>query len=185
MPKALAGEISRAEAARRLGITVQAIGQWASKVGAPVRHDGTAVFIRWPDFARWREQEIAKGRKPRASAAANAEDANSPAMRKAIAEAARAEHEEQLKALELAKALEQTVSMADLEATVGRILDRLSARLRAMAFAFSHLGDEVERALEVEIERVITDLHGFDADIIDEDDEDENDEDPAAEADAA
>ncbi len=47
-------------AAERLGLTAQAIGQWTIKPGAPVRREGSRVWVRFPDFARWREQELAR-----------------------------------------------------------------------------------------------------------------------------
>lgn len=167
-------------------MTVQAVGQWTVKPGAPVRREGKNVFVRWPDFARWREIEMKKGRRSKANGAPAGDDPNSPLTRKLTAEATTAEHQEKLTAIELAQALQQTISLDDHSATVGRILDRLVARLRAMPFAFTHLGEEVERAVEEEVERVITELHHFDEDIIDEDDEeDDPSDDDAAQADAA
>ena len=182
MPKRVDGEVSQSEAARRLGLTVQAIGQWTAKPGAPVRRDGNSVFVRWPDFARWREGEMKNTGRNAARAAAD--NPNSPLSRKLLAEAVTAEHQERLTGIELAKALEQTISLDDHSATIGRILDRLAARLRAMPFAFTHLGEEVERAVEEEAERVITELHHFDEDIIEIEDDDDEDED-AAEDEAA
>ncbi len=183
MPKALEGEISQSEGARRLGLTKQAIGLWTAKPGAPARRDGHNCFLKWPDFARWREIEMKKTKASRANGAPAADDPTSPLSRKLLAEAITAEHQEKLTAIELAQALLQTISLTDHSETVGRILDRLVARLRAMPFAFTHLGEEVERAVEEEVERVITELHHFDEDVIDEDDEDElPDDDEAAEA---
>ena len=54
------GEVLASEVAERLGLTAQAIGQWTIKPGAPVRRDGTRVYVRYPEFARWREQELAR-----------------------------------------------------------------------------------------------------------------------------
>jgi hypothetical protein len=56
----LPGEILASDVAERLGLTAQAIGQWTIKPGAPVRRDGTRVYVRYPEFARWREQELAR-----------------------------------------------------------------------------------------------------------------------------
>jgi hypothetical protein len=43
-----------------MGLTAQAIGQWTIKAGAPARREGSRVFVQWPQFARWREQELCK-----------------------------------------------------------------------------------------------------------------------------
>lgn len=53
-------EISATDGAKRLGLTAQAVGQWASRPGAPARKIGTRVWLRWPDFARWRETELCR-----------------------------------------------------------------------------------------------------------------------------
>ena len=54
------GEIPSAEAAKRLCVTQQALGMWTNRPGAPVRRDGTRVWVRWPEFMRWREQELVR-----------------------------------------------------------------------------------------------------------------------------
>lgn len=81
--------------------------------------------------------------------------------RKALAEAELAE-------LEVAKARGAFVSVADYESALARVLDRLMARLRSLPVRLSHLGDETEAAAEIEVERVITELHQFDEDVLDE-----------------
>lgn len=50
-----------AEAADGVGITPQALGKWASRPGAPVEtaKNGERVYL-WPDFPRWREQELVR-----------------------------------------------------------------------------------------------------------------------------
>jgi phage terminase Nu1 subunit (DNA packaging protein) len=151
-------EIRAAEAAARLGLTAQAIGQWAAKSGAPVRKDGTALWLKWPAFARWREEQQVKNALAELAPTVSLDEART---RKALAEAELAE-------LDVAKARGEFVSVADFEAALARVLDRLMARLRAMPLRLSHLGVDAETAAEAEIERVITELHGFDEDVLDE-----------------
>ncbi len=155
------GEISAAEAARRLGLTDQAVGQWAAKPGAPVRRQGTRVYVRWPDFARWREQELVAGAKKEAPAGSNAE-------RRSAAEARSAEIALELREIELAERLGQVVAVEDYGRALGTILDQLSARLRGLGPRLARFGPEVEAAVEAEAERVITELHAWDDDVLDE-----------------
>ena len=151
------GEISAGEASKRLGMTAQAIGQWCSRPGAPARRIGQRVWVRWPDFARWREQELV--RQARADAApVSLDDARA---RKANAEAELAE-------LDVAKARGEWVSVADYERALGRILDIEVARLRALPVRLAYLGQAVEAAAEAEIERVIVEMSAFDEDVADE-----------------
>jgi len=65
--------VSGAEAARRIGITPQAIGLWAAKPGAPVRMTDGKLEYQWPAFARWREQELVGGTRARSNGLAEAE----------------------------------------------------------------------------------------------------------------
>lgn len=55
--------MSQSEAARRLGLTPQAIGLWARKPGAPVGSAKGRPFCRWPDFPRWWKEQDGKARK--------------------------------------------------------------------------------------------------------------------------
>jgi DNA-binding transcriptional MerR regulator len=52
---------STQEAADAIGITAQSLGTWATRPGAPVQtaKNGTRRFF-WPDFPRWREQQLLK-----------------------------------------------------------------------------------------------------------------------------
>lgn len=84
--------------------------------------------------------------------------------RKAIAEAELAE-------MEVGKARGELVSIEDYEKALGRVLDRLMARLRSLPVRLAHLGDTAEVAIEVEVERVVKELHNFDDDVLDEPDE--------------
>lgn len=47
------------QAAEALGISPQAVGQWASRPGAPAKQNRAGRWsLTWPDFARWREKEL-------------------------------------------------------------------------------------------------------------------------------
>jgi len=67
--------ITPKEAAKRLGMTAQSLGMWAVRQGAVGVRDGTrGREYHWPDFPRWREEELT--RKARESARpANLEEA--------------------------------------------------------------------------------------------------------------
>lgn len=155
------GEISAAQAAERLGLTKQAIGLWCVKPGAPMRREGTRVYVRWPDFARWREQELVAGAKKTAPEGSFVE-------RRQAADARAAEIQMELGEIELAEKRGEVVAVADYEQALARVLDRLTARLRAMPVRLSHLGPEVEAAAEAETERVVKELNGFDEDVVDD-----------------
>ena len=157
-PAAPAGTISAAEAASRLGITAQSVGQWASRPSAPVIKQGTRVYVQWPGFARWREQELVRQAKAEVSPTVSLDEART---RKALAEAELAE-------MDLAKQRGEFVGVAAYEAALARVLDRLTARLRAMPVRLSHLGPDTEAAAEDEVEAVIVELSQFDEDVIDE-----------------
>jgi hypothetical protein len=60
------------------------------------------------------------------------------------------------------------VSVADYEAALARVLDRLTARLRALPVRLAHLGSDAEAAAEAEAERIVVELSTFDEDVIDE-----------------
>lgn len=155
-------EISATQAADRLGLTKQAIGLWCAKPGAPVRKEGTRVFVRWPDFARWREQEL------QASAKRDEPEAGSFADRRRAAEARLAEIQMERDEIALARERGEVVAVADYEAALGTVLDRLVARLRGLPARLEHLGPEAEAAVEAEAERLIEELQGWDEDVVEE-----------------
>lgn len=148
-------EISLREAADRLGMSIQAAGVWASKPSAPARKSGRNVWVQWPGFARWREQQLVDQAKREASPSVSLDEART---RKALAEAELAE-------LEVAKSRGEFVAVADYEAALARILDRLTARLRAMPVRLSHFGPDVEAAAEEEAERIVVELSAWDEDV--------------------
>lgn len=153
-----ADELSVSEVAEKLGISYQAVGVWAAKPGAPTRSVGTKVWLKWPAFARWREQQMVETARREASPTVSLDEART---RKALAEAELAE-------IELAKARGAVVALSDYEAALGRILDRLSARLRALPVRLLHLGPEVEVAAESEAERIVEELHAWNEDVVED-----------------
>ena len=118
---------------------------------------GKALEYKQPDCAvnlRKRESE-------KAVAESNPGDLDTARTRKANAEAELAE-------IEVAKARGEVVSVADYEGALARVLDRLTARLRAMPVRLAHLGPEAEAAAEAEAERIVVELSAFDEDVVDE-----------------
>jgi phage terminase Nu1 subunit (DNA packaging protein) len=76
-------EITHSEAARRLGMTQQSVGTWASKPGAPVVMRKGKRYCVWPQFPAWHREQIMRPQKP-----ADMDDAK---IRKLAAEAELAE----------------------------------------------------------------------------------------------
>jgi len=152
-------EILAADAAKQLGLTNQAIGQWCAKPGAPVRKDGRKVWVQWPDFARWREKELTDQAK---------KDSKQDEFykRRQAAETRTAEIAVERAELALARERGECVAVEDYEAALGTVIDRLTARLRAMPVRLSHLGPEVEAAAEQEAERIVNELNGWDEDVL-------------------
>lgn len=139
-------------------MTHNAVGQWAARPGAPVRREANRVYVQWPAFARWREQELVKQAKAEVAPTISLDEART---RKALAEAELAE-------MDLAVRRGDLVAVSVYENALARVLDRLTARLRAMPVRLSHLGEETETAVEREAEAVIVELSQFDEDVIDE-----------------
>lgn len=79
--------VTQSEGAKRLGITPQAIGQWAVRPGAPAELKNGKRVLFWPDFPRWREAEI----KREARGVGRPEDEAAAQKRKLIADAVLAE----------------------------------------------------------------------------------------------
>lgn len=153
-------EISATEAGKRLGLTKQAIGLWCSKPGAPVRKDGTRLYIRWPDFARWREERLKENGSEKDEGSADA------FRRRALADARNAEIAQARNELALARELGESIAVSDYGVALGAVLDRLVAHLRALAPRLSRFGPEVEEAIDAETERLIGELHEWDEDVL-------------------
>jgi hypothetical protein len=122
------------------------------------------VWVRWPDFARWREQELIGQAKREATG-------GDFAKRRQEAEARRAEIDVERGELALARERSESLSMDHYEKALGTVLDRLTARLRATPVRLSHLGPEVEAAAEAEVERIVNELNGWDEDVLEEGEE--------------
>lgn len=158
------GEVLQSEMARRLEMTAQSLGVWCRRKDAPVRTEGRFVYVRAAEFVRWRERELIAQALRAAMPTVSFDQART---RKALAEAERAE-------LEVAQIRADVVSIEDYVAALDRVLVRITARLRAMPPRLAHLGDDVEAAAEVEVERIITELNRFDEDVLEDPDEDED-----------
>jgi phage terminase Nu1 subunit (DNA packaging protein) len=155
--------ITQTEAGRRLGITRQAIGAWMDREGAPVEVDDQGQrWVVWPDFARWREHQLVD---TEARQLAQVSDLDYQRSRKTRLEA-------DLVELELHKALGALVALTDYESALATVLQRLTARLRAMPPRLAEHGPDVEAAVEREVEDVVKELHDWDEDVADDPDED-------------
>ncbi len=150
--------VTQTEAGRRLGITRQAIGAWMDRDGAPVETDDKGTrWVVWPDFARWREEMLVS---TEARVLAQVSDLDFQRARKIRAEADLAE-------IERDKARGELVALTDYEAALATVLQRLSARLRAMPPRLARYGPELEAAVEREVEGMVTELHAWDDDVVD------------------
>ncbi|HEX6925655.1 MAG TPA: hypothetical protein VF167_09495 [Longimicrobiaceae bacterium] len=113
-----AERVSAREAAKRLGMTDQAVGQWANQAPADtyVLANGRR-WLLWPQFPVWYRQRLQQHAKP-----ANFDEAKA---RKMAAEAELAE-------IELAKARGDALALSDLEAVVARDYTKVRERLQAL-----------------------------------------------------
>jgi hypothetical protein len=111
-------EVSAKEAARRLGMTDAAVGQWGAKPGAPTEVRAGRRWYHWPRFPIWYRTELQRNReKP-----TTFEDART---RKMIAEAELAE-------IELAKARAEALAVSDMESLVATDYAKVRAGLQSM-----------------------------------------------------
>jgi hypothetical protein len=99
---------------------------WAKRPGAPARVDGKRVWVQWPAFARWREEELCRQRVEEATKALRAQlDARQegdPLMRKLEGEARKIEIEVEM--LERSR-----VKVEDADAVVAKMLTDLRAAM--------------------------------------------------------
>lgn len=58
--------VGSVEAAKRLGMSVQGLGMWAKRPGAPTRQGKKGLEYGWPAFPRWRDGEIERRAKEEA-----------------------------------------------------------------------------------------------------------------------
>ena len=150
--------ISLNQLAEETGLAVRTLQYIrAQEPAVLVTRQRKAIEYRQPDCAiNLRKREAEK-----AVTEANPGDLDTARTRKANAEAELAE-------IDVAKARGEVVSVADYEAALARVLDRLTARLRAMPVRLAHLGTDAELAAETEAERIVVELSTFDEDVIDE-----------------
>lgn len=156
----------QAEAARRLGISPQAIGMWTNRPGVPVERVGKKVYYLWPDFPRWRDAEIARKIREEARANDRPGDLVEAEKRQAIANAVLAE-------LKVAEKEGELVSVQILDEQVGGLCDRLMAGVRNIPS--NYLVDleraGVEPAVGQKIlEKIAADLTGTLRNVVDDDD---------------
>lgn len=155
------GEILLAEAARKLELTSQGVGQFAAKPGAPVRKAGARVYVRWPEFMRWREQELCRQAVAEATKTlreqldrATGTPGGDPMLRKMTADARKAEIDVEL--------LERSViKVADAESVIEKLLTDLRAQLipfprtAAPKLLGAKTIHELEQRLDSEVQRVM------------------------------
>jgi phage terminase Nu1 subunit (DNA packaging protein) len=149
-----------ADLARLAKVTERTVHRWKAD-GLPVRIVDRQPRIAPEAFIEWLQ---AKHRQELADAAK---------ARKGDGEKRNLLDEEtalkiQLLELKLAKEREEVAPVALFGVALGRMLDRVAARLRALPIQLSHLGTEAELAAEAEVERVVQELHDMDDDLLDE-----------------
>lgn len=123
--------------------------------------DGTRVWVQAAAFLRWREKELVFQAIKELTPTVSLDEART---RKALAEAEMVE-------IEVAKARGEVVSIEDSAKVIGTVLDRLTARLRALPVRLAHLGELVEQAAESEAELIIAELSEFGDDVLPEPEE--------------
>lgn len=150
--------VTREQLSLEVGYSVRQIDRiYADEPSVLIRRTRNGVpEYRQPDAARaLRKREADKARRAHAPAVSLDE----ARTRKALAEAELAE-------IELAKARQEIVTLTDYEEALGRILDRLMARLRSLPVRLAHYGPDAEAALEKEVERVVEELAAWDDDVV-------------------
>ncbi len=155
------GEVSATAAATHLGLTAQALGMWAKRPGAPARVDGKRVWVQWPAFARWREEELCRQRVEEATKALraqlDAQQKGNPLMRKLEGEARKIEIEVEM--LERSR-----VKVEDADAVVSKLLTDLRAailpfpRVAAPRLLGAKSVQELEQRLHQQVVRLLEGL---------------------------
>jgi phage terminase Nu1 subunit (DNA packaging protein) len=149
-----------ADLCRIAKVTDRTVRDWTAD-GLPTRRVNGRPMFAPEDVWAWREAK-AKERVAEAAKAAKGDGGK----RNLLDE----ETELKIKLLEVkyAKEIGEVVPLADYELALGKMLDRVMARLRALPVQLSHLGTEAELAAEAEVERVVQELHDMDEDLLDE-----------------
>lgn len=113
--------VTRSEAARRLGMTPQALGVYAAKPTAPMVTVKGKSFCLWPDFPRWYRDHLQRDRPVAAPPAALAESE----LRQEAAKA-------QLLELDLAERQGKLMTVEQYTRVVGEAFERVVAQAKAM-----------------------------------------------------
>lgn len=148
--------VEQAEAARRLGVSHQAIGQWVRKPEAPTEYRGGKLFLRWPDFPQWWVASRVAGAR-RSITPSSLDDARTRR------EAAMAE----LAELDLAERRGELVTVADYQTELAAICTRIRSRLVALPgkwaprLAAVSSTAEAQGQLEAGMYDVLTELRGL------------------------
>ena len=132
-----AERVTQSEAARRLGMTPQALGRWTDRPGAPIELVKGRPYCLWPAFPKWRDAEMLRKERQ----AATPGDFEEARTRKMAAEAELAE-------LELATERGRLVTVEDCASRLVRILERVRARLVAVPGKLAPRLVGVETAME-------------------------------------
>jgi hypothetical protein len=131
---------------------------WTRRPGAPARVDGKRVWVQWPSFARWREEELCRQRVEDATkglrAQLSAQQGGDPMQRKLKADARKAEIEVEL--------LERsTVKVEDADAVIAKLLTDLRAailplpRVAAPRLLGAKTVQELEQRLQTQVVRLL------------------------------
>ena len=143
-----------AEAAKRLGMTVQALGHWI-RSGAPVRDGKRGREFCWPDFPRWKDREIE--RKAKESSRPKTMDEARQRREAAEAEIAELDLEERRGTIALKSVVQAAVS-ADYARVRARLL---SLPAKAAPFCVGlKTQTEAQMRLEPLMDEVIRELQG-------------------------
>lgn len=137
--------VTQSEAARRLGMSAQALGVWAAKSGAPVVLVKKKRLCLWPDFPVWIREHLLRERKAPAAPTGLAES-------EARQEAAKA----QLLELKLAEQQGRLMTTDHYRRVVGEAFERVTAQLKGMK---KKLAPEVLAAKTPHEAEVIIDDH--------------------------
>lgn len=137
--------VTQSEAAKRLGMTPQALGMWAAKSGAPVIAAGRLRRCLWPDFPIWYRESLIKSRR-----------GPEPPSGRAESEARQESAKAQLLELKLAEQQGRLMTTDHYRRVVGEAFDRVTAQLKAMK---KKLAPEILAAKTPQEAEVIIDDH--------------------------
>lgn len=156
--KARADLWTTADLCRVAGVSDRTVREWRA-AGLPTRLvSGQPRFAPeevWAWREGWHRDRLAEAREA-------AKDEKRPLLDQ------KTEIEVALLDLRLARERCEVVPLVDYEVALGRALDLVVARLRGLPVQVSELGPEAELAVEAEVERIITEMHQLDEDVLEE-----------------